>query len=307
MGVTKQAVHKHNVNQIKKSITESSVFEAADKIREEHPMMGCRIMYDVVKPEHIGRDKFEQLLLSNGYKVRFSPNYTRTTYSTKNYFPNLIEGIELTGVNQVWQSDITYFFLNGRFYYLTFIIDVYSRRIVGYAVSKTLHAEANIKALKMALKCRRGDDLSKLIHHSDRGGQYIDKVYLMLLKENKIQPSMAKEAWQNPYAERINGVIKNMYLKGWVIKSFNHLEVQLKRAVQNYNTIKPHGNLPKRVAPLTLENNLLICDATTKPRFRLYAEAKIKNGGDIESPPFLPQLQPRNKTLSKAIVKKENN
>jgi putative transposase len=299
-GVTKQALYKHNKKQGERSLLVSSVFESVDRIREEHPMMGCRSIYDIIKPISLGRDKLESLLLNNGYRVRYKPNYVRTTYSVKAYYPNLIEGIELTDVNQLWQTDITYFFLNGKFYYLTFIIDVYSRRIVGYAVSRTLHAEANIKALKMAFRLRKGADLSKLIHHSDRGGQYIDKEYLKLLKARAIKISMGKEAWQNPYAERINGVIKNMYLKGWVIKDFEHLGKQVKRAVNNYNGEKPHGNLPKRVAPLTMENNLLFCDATTKPRLRLYAEANSKNGGKIDSPPFLPQLQPREKTLSKA-------
>jgi putative transposase len=300
-GVTKQALHKHNKKEGERFLIDSSVFECADKIREEHPMMGCRSMYDIIRPRLLGRDKMESLLLNNGYRVRYKPNYIRTTYSAKTYYPNLIEGIELTDVNQLWQTDITYFFLNGKFYYLTFIVDVYSRRIVGYAVSRTLHAEANIKALKMAFRLRKGANLIKLIHHSDRGGQYIDKEYLKLLKERGITISMGKEAWQNPYAERINGIIKNMYLKGWVINNFEHLEKQVKRAVNNYNREKPHGNLPKRVTPVTMENNLLFCNATTKPRLRLYAEANSKNGGEIDSPPFLPQLQPRKKHYPKQI------
>ena len=174
-GVSKQALHKHNLKQKEVSLIENAAIEAADLIREEHPMMGCRTLYQVAKPACLGRYRFEELLLEKGYRVRYKPNFIRTTYSCGSYFPNLIEGLELTNVNQVWQSDITYFHLNGRFYYLTFIIDVYSRKIVGFAASRSLHAQANIAALKMALKARKGAGLGQLIHHSDRGGQYIDK------------------------------------------------------------------------------------------------------------------------------------
>src|SRR5204863_2447443 len=115
--------------------------------RKDHPGAGCRTMANDLKCNGWGRDKIEQLLLSNGYRLHFPVNYTRTTYSqTDVYYPNLIEGLELTKINRVVQTDITYFRAGERFYYIVFLIDVYSRRIVGYAVNKTLEAEGNIKA-----------------------------------------------------------------------------------------------------------------------------------------------------------------
>lgn len=186
----------------------------------------------MLNPSWIGRDNFIELLMSLGYRVQKQKNYCRTTYSIKNnYYPNLIEGMELTGINQVVQTDITYYWINGKFCYITFLIDVYSRRITGYYASGNLRVEANIKALKMLFKERKDFDLSLLIHHSDRDGQYIDKGYIKLLNENAITPSMCLKATENAYSERVNGTIKNEYLKYRDINTLDQLKRELKKAV----------------------------------------------------------------------------
>jgi transposase InsO family protein len=135
---------------------------------------------------------------------------------------------------QIWQSDITYFEVNGRFYYLSFIIDVYSKVIKGYSVSNSLKAESNIKALKMALK-NSPDSLKGLIHHSDRGSQFVDKGYQKILSDNGILISMGIQAQDNAYAERINGTIKNEYLKYRTINSFEGLKKHTRQDVNHYN------------------------------------------------------------------------
>ena len=93
--------------------------------------------------------------MENGYCVRPIKNYRKTTYTARNHrFSNLLKNVRLTDVNQLWASDITYFEIEGVFHYISFIIDVYSRRIIGYHLSQTLQAEGNIACLKMALKTR---------------------------------------------------------------------------------------------------------------------------------------------------------
>src|SRR5690606_13747430 len=179
-------------------------------------------MYYTLGPAFMGRDKFCELFLELGYGVKRAGNYHRTTFSGASYYPNLIEGMSVTRPFQVIQSDITYFHLNGGHYYLVFIIDVYTRLIVGYAVSDHLRTEANIRALKMAFQtmdCRPWDT----IHHSDRGSQYGSHAYTKLLTDHKIHISMGLVAWENPYAERINGIIKNEYLKRWAIRDLKDL------------------------------------------------------------------------------------
>jgi putative transposase len=182
-GISKQTHHKAVCRQRWLEETEQSILSCVESLRKDHPRMGAKKLYKLLQPDGIGRDRFIQLLMDHGYGTKRVRNYTRTTYSGTYYYPNLISGKVLTGVNQLWVSDITFIWVDQRWYYLTFITDVYSRKIVGYAVDKHLHAQANIRALKMAFKTTRGQSIKGLIHHSDRGSQYIHKEHLRLLKE----------------------------------------------------------------------------------------------------------------------------
>ena len=243
-GISKQACQQHRIRQLNKSVAAFKFFDQADKIRKEHPRAGCRKMALDLCCSGWGRDKTEQLLLSNGYRLQYPRNYARTTYSQQHLlYPNLIEGLELTGINQLVQTDITYFRVRERFYYIVFLIDVYSRRIVGYAVNKTLEALGNIKALKMMFRTRQDGCLAGLIHHSDRGSQYIDQVYRKLLTDRKIDISMCKQAWQNAYTERVNRTIKEEYLNEWKIENYQDLTRSVGKAVKHYNSKRKHQSL----------------------------------------------------------------
>jgi putative transposase len=145
------------------------------EIRDMHPGMGLRKMYEQFQPEGIGRDAFIVLGLREGLRLRSISNPTRTTWSVKSArYPNLLAGRRFTAVNQIWASDIFYFQIGSRHYYVVLIMDVYSRRIIGYSAADNLRAENNIDALRMALNLRGvGDYQKQLIHHSDRGSQYI--------------------------------------------------------------------------------------------------------------------------------------
>jgi hypothetical protein len=269
-GISKQALHQYRARELRKESEINVFFEKADKIRKEHPRQGCRKMAMDMICKGWGRDKIEQLLLKGGYRVFYPVNYARTTYPQREmYFPNLIEGLELTGINQVVQTDITYYWMGGKFYYMVFLIDVYSRRIVGHAVSKTLQVEGNIKALNRMLKTRRNDSVKCLIHHSDRGSQYSCKEYLKLLYENDIKISMCVEAWENAYAERINKTIKEEYLDGWQIKSFAQLSALLTKAVDHYNNKRRHKSLAWQT-PMQFEQMIKTMTPEETPKMKLY-------------------------------------
>lgn len=264
-GISKQGHHKAITRQRWLYEVEQSILQSVDYLRAEHPRMGAKKLYKLLKPDGVGRDKFIQLLMDHGYRVRRSRNYMRTTYSGKYFYPNLISGKVLTDVNQVWVSDITFFWLDQRWYYLTFITDVYSRKIVGYAIDKHLHAQANIRALTMAISNAKSRCLKGLIHHSDRGSQYIHKGYLKLLKQNQVEVSMGNKAWENAHAERINGIIKNEYLNAMNIKDYTDLIKKTKHVVELYNQKRPHGSLINQLSPEKYEHFVQKLASEQKP------------------------------------------
>jgi len=268
--ISRQAAYKHHKRQLEREAQTYQFFEEAGKIRKKHPRVGCRKMASGMICKGWGRDKVEQLLLLNGYRVRYRPKYVRTTQSQHEiYYPNRIEGMELDNINQVMQTDTTYFRVGDKFYYLIFIIDVYSRRIVGHAVSRTLKADGNIKALQRMLVTRKGCCLSGLIHHSDKGSQYIDKDYRNLLKKNKIKMSMCDYPWENAFTERINRTIKEEYLDGWVIHSHKDLSRKTAIAVNHYNNKRAHNSL-NRTTPIRYEEHVQNTPVHKREKLKIY-------------------------------------
>jgi len=110
-------------------------------------------------------------------------------------YPNLARAIAPDGVNQLWRADITYIRLRNEFVYLAVVLDAYSRRVIGWALGRTLEAGLAVSALAMALRQRR--PASGLVHHSDRGVQYASYEYTDLLKRHDVQISMSRKG--NPY------------------------------------------------------------------------------------------------------------
>jgi putative transposase len=137
--VSKQSFHQQTERYLKEQNMEAQILLMVYNIRKDHPSMGLRDMYFKILPEGLGRDRFEQVCKTAGLSTEIKPNYRRTTDSSGVIrFDNLLTDLEITRSNQVWQSDITYYELLGRFYFLTFIIDSFTRVIVGYNVSKSL-------------------------------------------------------------------------------------------------------------------------------------------------------------------------
>ena len=110
-------------------------------------------------------------------------------------YPNLAREMVLTDINQLWVADITYLRLVHEFVYLAVILDAFSRRVIGWELSRTMQTELTLTALRQALRRRRPGP--GLVHHSDRGVQYAAKEYVDLLRQHQIQISMSRRG--NPY------------------------------------------------------------------------------------------------------------
>jgi len=248
VSVKKQSFHQ----MIKRRETQlgqvEQVVMLVSRIREDHPCMGVREIYFKLRPQGMGRDKFEQFCFDRGYRVKKQKNFRITTDSKGvTRFPNLIKGIEVTSVTQVLVSDITYYEMLGKFYYITLIMDLFNREIVGFSASKSLRTEdTTLPALVLVKKNCGQAALEGAIIHSDGGGQYYSNEFKKLTKKLKMSNSMTEESvYENAHAERINGTIKNSYLYCYAPETFYELQKQLKKAVHMYNHGKPHSALNK--------------------------------------------------------------
>ena len=269
--LTRQAHHGHRCQEAAQRQHEEEVLQSIARLRMRHPRMGVRKLYTMLQPCGMGRDRFERLAFAHGHRVRKRRNAIRTTHASRYaWYPNLIAGRELSDINQVWASDITYFFNGRRFYYLSFMTDVYSRRILGYSASADLRVDASLQALTMALRQRGSQARQDLIHHSDRGSQYRSRIYVQRLEAHNIRISMCKTALENAYAERINGIIKNEYLRYRKIDTLVSLQKELARAVRLYNDERPHLSLTDQLSPVQFEELLKKLQRKDYPRMEIY-------------------------------------
>jgi transposase InsO family protein len=154
-----------------------------------------------------------------------------------------------------------------------------------------MRAEANLKALSMALK--ETDQVTELIHHSDRGSQFVDTRYCDLLRKHGIHISMGLIAQDNAYAERINGTIKNEYLYNKSITSFAKLKREVKTAVEHYNEKRIHKYLPGKQTPRQFEIQLLHLSTQNRPKVIVYTEGNSKIRAASSRPDFNPETEPQ--------------
>ena len=133
---------------------------------------------------------------------------TTDSHHGRKVYPNLARQVVLSGVNQLWVADITYIRLQQEFVFLAVLLDAYSRRVIGWALERTLEDELTLAALQMALSRRRLQP--GLVHHSDRGCQYASNDYTDLLKAHQIDISMSRKAnpWDNAACESFMKTLK---------------------------------------------------------------------------------------------------
>jgi putative transposase len=243
-GITRQGHHDALMRQKRELALVPCYLGFILEIRQMHPGMGLRSIYDDYQPQGIGRDAFIEIGKAGGLMLEQRKTPHRTTYASPfARYPNLTKDKVFTDVNQIWSSDITYYSFKGKFYYIVLIMDVFSRKIIGYSIADNMRAINNLNALKMAIKSRNITHFQhKLIHHSDRGSQYISNEYTQTLHKMGILISMCNSVYENTHIERVNGTIKNQYLSFWDAKNDKQLENNLHKAVNNYN-LRPHDSL----------------------------------------------------------------
>ncbi len=157
---------------------------------------------------------------------------------------NLASKLKLTGINQLWVADITYIRLQTEFVYLAVILDGFSRKVVGWALERTLATRLTKAALEQAIAARQ--PLPGLVHHSDRGLQYASNEYVQVLQEHKIIPSMSRPA--NPYdnatCESFMKTLKREEIYANDYRDLDHLRRHIEAFIEDYyNRCRLHSAL----------------------------------------------------------------
>ena len=159
----------------------------------------------------LGRKRVARLMRERQLRARPKRRWKRTTDSNHRLpvAPNLLErDFKTSEPNQVWVADITYVWTREGWLYLAAILDLYARRVVGWAVSEQIDTELCLSALRMALRARR--PAPGLVHHSDRGSQYASRAYRAALDEAGLRCSMSRkgDCWDNAPAESFWSTLK---------------------------------------------------------------------------------------------------
>ena len=230
---------------------EPMIVERVRCYRSGNPRLGSVKLWLILKRQFEGtgcfpgRDAFIELLRRHGLmvKIRRRRHYV-TTDSNHNYrkYPNLIKGATVTAPNRVWVSDITYIETEEGVFYLSLVTDLYSHKIVGWALGPTLDTTYPLEALRMALATLPEGDAPYLIHHSDRGCQYCSHTYVDELKGRMIQISMTQsgDPLENAVAERANGILKSEWLYHMDPPSKKECRNVISRIIGFYNDERPH-------------------------------------------------------------------
>jgi len=258
LGISKQSFHQMLSRRKYKFEEQEQLIPLINEIRRDHPRMSARDIYIKLQPSCMGRDQFERFCMDSGYRIKKLRNFRVTTNSLGvTRFPNMIKDIEVTRVNQVFVSDITYFDIGPDTYYLTFIMDLYNREIVGCSASDNLRTESTtLPALHRLINERGRANLKGAIMHSDGGGQYYCKEFKELTKSLEMINSMTEEkVYENSHAERLNGIIKNNYLYPYGPTNMISLKKLLDKAILMYNTGKPHKALGK-LTPISFKDTI---------------------------------------------------
>jgi len=283
LGITRQSLHKR----IKRQALEDYMMEQIQSEVKVHRQSkerraGSRNLFFnlAIKEKYtIGITKFERLLSSHGLtlkplKVRIIT--TQSSCQSWNY-SNLINGLEINGINQAVVGDITYITLGSVPYYLFGLTDLYSARSVGISVSDRMRTEDASVALEGWITLRHPVNLQQCIHHTDGGGQYFSKTYLSTLSTHQIQVSVAENCLQNGYAEQRNGFIKNHLLPTRQTRNLNELKIALQEIIYFYNYERKQEGLGW-LSPVEFESYVSSLQSQERPKMRLYDFENMTKG-----------------------------
>ena len=300
-GKSWQAYYQHRDTLSRELLAEELVVQFVREVRGYDPGIGGAKLHAMYLKrfgrdyEHmVGRDKMERIISDNHLNVRLPRRKPRTTDSTHGLptYPNLVKDLIPTRKNQVWVTDITYIPIwisdDGYvFCYLSMISDYYTKEILGWYVGETLEAWQSVECLLQAIGTLAGEGDVDLIHHSDRGIQYVSAAYTSVLYEAGIRISMTEsgDPKDNAVAERLNNTIKNEFFKDIKFHSMEEVRKAMDKAVEFFNNERPHMSLDNMTPRQAASYKGKINKKWTSYREKHLENLEIQTGATNFAPP----------------------
>jgi len=219
-----------------------------EAVRVEFPRAGYRTLQEYLKRRgvDVGEYRLRKVLRKFSLHIKIKRRFVRTTDSNHSHrvFPNLLGDHLVTRLNEAWVSDITYIRIGNGFVYLAVILDLYSRMVVGWQISKKIDGELALDALKMAYERRKGP--KGVIHHSDRGVQYLCEKYISFLKDHDFKVSCSRKGnpYDNAFAESFMKTIKTEEVYLFHYETILDVVERIGRFIEEvYNEKRVHSSL----------------------------------------------------------------
>lgn len=226
--------------------------------RESKASLGSRQLMKQLRKEGfvIGRYRVRQLMARLGLVVKCKPRHTNTTDSkhSQPVAENVLDRqFQPAAANQVWTTDITYIWTLQGWVYLAVVLDLHSRRVVGWSLGDNMETALVVRALTMAINLRSPPD--GLLHHSGRGGQYASKEYQQLLQQQGMVCSMSRKGncWDNAPTERFFGSLKREWLDGNRYATRETAIRDVRECIAYYNSRRLHTTIGDKT-PIEFEN-----------------------------------------------------
>lgn len=241
---TSSLYYKPKMPRAERERRDADLRDEIERVRVEHPRTGYRRLLPYLhrRGVFVGETRLRRVMQKYSLQAKIRRAFVRTTDSKHNHrvYPNLLKELTVTTINQLWAADITYIRIDNGFVYLAVILDLFSRRVIGWAISKNIDADLTVNALTMAIEKRK--PAHSCIHHSDRGVQYLCKKYIEILQSHEFR--ISNSAKGNPYD---NAMVESF------MKTLKQEEVYL----ANYQTyLDVIENLPQFIEEVYNEKRL---------------------------------------------------
>jgi transposase InsO family protein len=227
---------------------DQAIIARIEEVAEDFATYGYRKITAQLRRDGIvvNRKKVQRIMREKGLFAKKTQRFVKTTDSNHSYpvYPNLIKDLNVTDVNQVWVADITYIRIVAAFVYLAVILDLYSRKAIGYAISRSIDTDLSLAALQMAIETR--NPRAGLIHHSDQGVQYAAHNYVDVLKSHEINISMSRKGnpYDNAFAESFMKTIKTEEVYLWEYRTLDDVQRRIAYFIEDvYNQKRLHASL----------------------------------------------------------------